>query len=281
MQRTYLPLLIASLLLVLPGCQQTSWELSESQEYTLEYLENRLALLEEAAPEAPQDMVLNTYEHYISHKGYPLRMSIFHRDELMAAASAENARIVICLDQQRGRLYVDGAVAADWPVSTGVEGRATTPGDYSVLEKKKQYASNRFGRIKDKQGNTVVAEADSRLHTTPEGMIWEGSPMPNWMRLTDYGMGMHTGEVQIGQTLSHGCIRMPDYIATRLFDIVEVGFPVTITYDLEPEFPLREVLVQYAPYNSWYLAKEKVLGMIEKIKTPAAPAVPAEPALHE
>ena len=57
---------------------------------------------------------------------------------------------------------------------------------------------------------------------------------------------------------------MPDYIAKRLFDIVEVGFPVTITYDLEPEFPLREVLVQYAPYNSWYLAKEKVLGMIEK-----------------
>ena len=105
--------------------------------------------------------------------------------------------------------------------------------------------------------------------------------MPNWMRLTDYGMGMHTGEVQIGQTLSHGCIRMPDYIAKRLFDIVEVGFPVTITYDLEPEFPLREVLVQYAPYDSWYLAKEKVLGMIEKIKTPAAPAVPAEPALHE
>ena len=272
MQRTYLLHFIAGMLLLLPGCQQTSWELSGAQEYTLEYLENRLAELEEAAPEAPEGIALNTYEHYISHKGYPLRMSIFHRDELMAAASAENARIVICLDQQRGRLYVDGAVAADWPVSTGVEGRATTPGDYTVLEKKKMYSSNRFGRIKDVQGKTLVAEADSRLHTTEDGMTWVGSPMPNWMRLTDYGMGMHTGEVQLGKTLSHGCIRMPDYIATRLFDLVEVGFPVTVTDDLEAEFPLRDVLVQYAPYNSWYLAKEKLVGMIDNIRQEAAKA---------
>ena len=85
-------------------------------------------------------------------------------------------------------------------------------------------------------------------------------------------MGMHTGEVQLGKTLSHGCIRMPDFIATRLFDLVEVGFPVTVTDDLEAEFPLRDVLVQYAPYNSWYLAKEKLVGMIENIRQEASKA---------
>jgi len=223
----------------------------------------------EYAPDEPQAYPMNTYEHFVCHHAYPRTMSIFHDDELISRANQENAHIVISLFHQRGRLYVEDKVAADWPVSTGVEGRATTPGEYKVLEKKKDHASGRFGSILDSNGNTLVSDADSRTHTVPEGGKWVGSPMPNWMRLTDYGMGMHTGIVSPGTRLSHGCIRMPEYMAFRLFYLVEVGFPVTVTSELEEEYPANEALLAGAAYNSWLYEKKQLEDEIKKINKAA------------
>ncbi len=54
-------------------------------------------------------------------------------------------------------------------------------------------------------------------------------PMPYWMRLTNYGFGMHVGNIPSpGDPASHGCIRMPEKFVPTLFHKVNVGTPVTI-----------------------------------------------------
>ena len=261
--------------------QQAPLQLLPHEVARLELLTEKMETMEEYAPEEPQEYPVNSYEHFVCHHAYPRTITIFHDDSLIIQANQENAHIVISLYHQRGRLYVDGKVAADWPVSTGVEGRATTPGEYKVLEKKKEHSSGRFGTIKDGSGNTLVAEADSRTHTVPQGAKWEGSPMPNWMRLTDYGMGMHTGVVEPGTCLSHGCIRMPEYMAARIFDIVEVGFPVTVTHELEAEYPAHDALLAGAPYNTWLYEKQQLEGEMKKITDRAKKRAEAPPAAEE
>jgi lipoprotein-anchoring transpeptidase ErfK/SrfK len=46
-------------------------------------------------------------------------------------------------------------------------------------------------------------------------------------RLTDTGIGMHTG-ILPGYPASHGCIRLPDEIAQIIFQKVRLGTTVTI-----------------------------------------------------
>ena len=265
MKRYFTQIITWSVALLVAACQQVPITLLPEEEEQLSILEDRMEALESAEPDEIEGLPRNTYEHFVSHHGYPRNMIIYHDDAVIDTATMENAHIVISLYHQRGRLYVDDKVVADWPVSTGVEGRATTPGQYTVLEKKKDHSSRRFGSIKNAGGNTLVGDADSRKHKVPAGATWVGSPMPNWMRLTDYGMGMHTGVVQAGTCLSHGCIRMPDFIASRLFDIVEVGFPVTVTMELEPEYPALDVLFAAAPYNTWLYEKKILQKEIDAI----------------
>lgn len=179
----------------------------------------------------------DTYEHFVyTVKGYPSTMEIYQNRELLKQANGKS-NIYICLSQQRGRLYVNDQVAADWPVSTGVPGRETPQGNYRVLEKKKQYASNNYGNIYDANGRMVKYNADIMVDRVPEGGSFRGSPMPNWMRLTWDGVGMHTGKVQAGKRLSHGCIRTPNYMATRLFDITECGTKVFVAQAVEACYP--------------------------------------------
>lgn len=251
------------------ACQQVQLELLPEDAEKLEHLEERMEALEAAVPDEPEGYTRASYEHFVTRHAYPRSMTIYHNDAQMARATAENAHVVISLFHQRGRLYVDGNVVADWPVSTGVEGRATTPGEYMVLEKKKDHASRRFGVIKSASGKMLVADADSRKHKVPDGAVWEGSPMPNWMRLTDYGMGMHTGVVKPGTCLSHGCIRLPDFIASRLFDMVEVGWRVVVVDELEEDYPAGDALLAAAPYNAWLYEKMELEREIEKLKKAA------------
>lgn len=182
-----------------------------------------------------------SYEHFVSHKQYPTNIEIYKNPELMAKAD-KKSRVVICLAQQRGRLYVDGQVAADWPVSTGIPGRETPAGKYTVLEKKEDYASNRYGKFYNKDGRCVNSDADVFTQAVPEGGRFAGSPMPCWMRLTWDGIGMHIGRVKAGARLSHGCIRTPRIIAEDLYKIVGIGTKVAVNKELEPEFPAQDAL---------------------------------------
>jgi lipoprotein-anchoring transpeptidase ErfK/SrfK len=114
-------------------------------------------------------------------------------------------------------------------VATGKEGFGTRPGTYRIMEKIVDKYSNRYGWIEDEFGNVVDndAKAGDRV---PPGMVYVPAPMPYWMRLTSYGIGMHGGVIpEPGKPASHGCIRLPKNFVPVLFDAVEVGTTVTIT----------------------------------------------------
>lgn len=187
---------------------------------------------------APVVVQPDGYELFVkAHPKYPNTMVIYRNAELMSQATPDSP-IYICLSQQRGRLYVNGKVAADWPVSTGTGSRPTPTGTFRVLEKKREYSSNTWGKVLDANGRCVNGNADSRRCSIPAGGRFVGSPMPNWQRLTGSGIGMHTGKVRAGRTLSHGCIRTPGRMARELFDITATGrSKVTVTREVESCYP--------------------------------------------
>lgn len=115
-------------------------------------------------------------------------------------------------------------------VATGKEGHGTGAGSYRITEKIVDKHSNRYGWIEDEAGNVV--DGDARYNDpVPPGQRYVPAPMPYWMRLTSYGIGMHGGLIpEPGEPASHGCIRMPKEIVPTIFEAVEVGTPVTITY---------------------------------------------------
>jgi len=189
----------------------------------------------------PGSVELTRYEKFITNGYYPEVMDIYTDDALMAQADS-SCPIVICLSQQRGRLYVGNQVAADWPVSTGIQGRETPTGKFRVTQKKEQYASNRYGKMYNAEGKCIDSDADAFKDPVPEGGKFVGSPMPNWQRLTSDGVGMHTGKVRAGQRLSHGCIRTPHSMAVKLFAITKVGTRVTVCDKPEETFPTGDIL---------------------------------------
>lgn len=195
----------------------------------------------ETAPPAKPQYDKSSYDYFVTQHGYPKTMEIYRNESLLRQANSK-CPIYICLSQQRGRLYVQGQVAADWPVSTGVSGRETPTGAFRIQEKKKTYASNRYGKMYDAEGKCIDYNADAFNDAVPEGGKFVGSPMPNWQRMTGDGIGMHTGKVRAGRRLSHGCIRTPHRMASELFDITSTGSKVVVTKGLEDCYPAKEAL---------------------------------------
>ena len=115
-------------------------------------------------------------------------------------------------------------------VATGIEGRGTPSGTYRITEKIVDKHSNRYGWIENEYGEVTDNDASPGDPLQP-GERYMPAPMPYWMRLTNYGIGMHIGKIpQPGEPASHGCIRMPKEIVRTLFDQVKLGTPVKISY---------------------------------------------------
>jgi len=157
------------------------------------------------------------------------RKLTYRHTDLLAKATAQNSTVEISLKEQRGLLLVDGGIAMDFPVATGKSSHPTPKGSYKILEKKKDHKSNLYGRIMSGEGQTVVSDADTRSHAVPDGGRFVGAPMPYWMRLTPTGVGMHVGYVP-GRPASHGCIRLKRDVAVQLFEILDLGSPVTVDH---------------------------------------------------
>jgi lipoprotein-anchoring transpeptidase ErfK/SrfK len=125
-------------------------------------------------------------------------------------------------------------------VATGKEGHSTGPGSYSITEKIVDKYSNLYGWTEDEYGNVIDNDARSK-DPVPAGLTYVPAPMPYWMRLTSYGIGMHGGIIpQPGEPASHGCIRLPKDFVPIAFDSVAVGTPVTITNSPSIQGPYRE-----------------------------------------
>jgi lipoprotein-anchoring transpeptidase ErfK/SrfK len=144
--------------------------------------------------------------------------------------SAGEVAVHIRLSKQKAS-FTRGGRDIGWAyVATGKEGHGTRPGSYRIMEKIVDKYSNRYGWTEDELGNKVNGDARAR-DPVPRGQVYVPAPMPYWMRLTSYGIGMHAGPIpEPGRPASHGCIRLPRDFAPVLFDAVRVGTPVRISY---------------------------------------------------
>lgn len=139
-------------------------------------------------------------------------------------------KVRINLTTQRA-YFTRGGRPIGWSyVATGKEGRDTPAGTFHITEKIVDKYSNRYGWIENAYGHTIDDDA-SPGDPVPSGARYVAAPMPYWMRLTSYGIGMHAGIIpRPGTPASHGCIRLPKPLAPLLFNAVDIGTPVVIEY---------------------------------------------------
>ncbi len=139
------------------------------------------------------------------------------------------AHVTIDLSEQKAHIFKGGQQVGWTYVATGVDGRNTPTGHFNIMEKIADKRSNLWGIMVDGSGDTVNGNAHNGVSNVPHGGHFVGAPMPHWMRLTGYGIGMHGGPIpHPGLPASHGCIRLPYDMANYLYESLPEGTPVTI-----------------------------------------------------
>jgi hypothetical protein len=136
--------------------------------------------------------------------------------------------IKISLGEQKAFFYKGGQLVGISQLSTGREGMGTTTGSFKIIQKDQNHVSSQYGDYVDAGDNVVVANVDVSKDPKPPGTHFKGAPMPYFMRIVG-GTGMHAGYLP-GYPASHGCIRMPEFMAENFFRSVSVGTPVTISH---------------------------------------------------
>ena len=122
----------------------------------------------------------------------------FHRQKVPAGP----LHIIVSIAKQRATLFSNGVRIAEAPISTGVPGHPTPMGVFSVIAKSRYHKSN----------------------------IYSGAPMPYMQRITWSGIALHQGPLP-GFPASHGCIRLPEAFAVKLWALSKVGARVIVTRD--------------------------------------------------
>ncbi len=133
--------------------------------------------------------------------------------------------IKISISEQRAYFYKNKMLVGISQLSTGREGKNTPAGHYSVINKDQNHASSLYGDFVDSQGNVV--QPNVSVHDPkPQGTHFKGASMPYYMQIAP-GFGLHAGYLP-GYPASHGCIRMPEFMAENFFKSVSTGTSVTI-----------------------------------------------------
>ena len=137
-------------------------------------------------------------------------------------------RIAIHLSEQKAFFYKGDQLVGISIISTGREGFGTPSGSFKIQQKDRDHVSSRFGDYVDaKTGDVIKKDIDRDKDRMPPGAKYDGAKMPYFMRVNG-GVGMHEGFLP-GYAASHGCIRMPGFMAESFFNSVNVGTPVSIT----------------------------------------------------
>lgn len=142
-------------------------------------------------------------------------------------ASGGKPSVKISLAEQRAYFYKGGQLVGLSQLSTGREGKATPPGKYHIIGKDIKHASSIYGDYVDAADQMVQENVELGKDPKPPGSHFKGAPMPFYMQIAP-GFGMHAGYLP-GYPASHGCIRMPEFMAENFFRSVSVGTPVIIT----------------------------------------------------
>jgi lipoprotein-anchoring transpeptidase ErfK/SrfK len=135
-------------------------------------------------------------------------------------------RIRISRGDQKAYFYKGDQLVGVSAISTGREEFVTPPGSFNIQQKNKDHVSSKYGDYVDAAGNVVMKDIDRTKDKMPPGARYDGAKMPFFMRVNG-GVGMHEGFLP-GYPASHGCIRMPGFMAETYFNNVSVGTPVTI-----------------------------------------------------
>jgi len=143
------------------------------------------------------------------------------------AAKATPAALAIEIDLTAQKAWVlqDGHRVYETPISSGRTGHETPTGDFSVLEKDLDHKSSLYGRIVDRGGRVLIADADGEM-ALPAGGTFVAAPMKHFMRF-EGAIGMHAGRLP-GYPASHGCVRLPAGKAALFYNVAEVGTPVRV-----------------------------------------------------
>lgn len=107
--------------------------------------------------------------------------------------------ILVSLPDQVLYVYRNGVRIGRSTVSTGTKGHRTPTGVFTILQKKVDHESN----------------------------IYKGAKMPHMQRLTWGGIAMHAGQLP-GYPASHGCVRLPEDFAEKLYSVTTMGTTVII-----------------------------------------------------
>jgi hypothetical protein len=107
--------------------------------------------------------------------------------------------VLVSLPDQVMYVYRNGVRIGRSTVSTGTAGHRTPTGVFTVLQKKVDHESS----------------------------IYKGAKMPNMQRLTWTGIAMHAGQLP-GYPASHGCVRLPEDFAAKLYTVTKLGTTVII-----------------------------------------------------
>ncbi|MBU0491573.1 MAG: tetratricopeptide repeat protein [Chloroflexi bacterium] len=127
---------------------------------------------------------------------------------------APQQRIEISISQQRFRAYQDGALVFDLVCSTGEPARPTKPGNFKVLDK----IPMAYSSVWDLKMPWWL------------GIYWSGSTENGIHALPILKNGQTLWAGFLGQPVSFGCIILDTTDAKRVYDWVQIGTPVTISY---------------------------------------------------
>lgn len=137
-------------------------------------------------------------------------------------------RIAIKLSEQKAYFYKGDQLVGISIISTGREGFGTPSGTFHIQQKDQHHESSRFGDyVSASTGEVIKSDVDRNKDPMPRGAKYDGAKMPYFMRVNG-GVGMHEGFLP-GYPASHGCIRMPGFMAEAFFNNVSVGTPVSIS----------------------------------------------------
>jgi lipoprotein-anchoring transpeptidase ErfK/SrfK len=119
---------------------------------------------------------------------------IFIAADVPATAHAANLVAKIDLSQQRLRVYKDGALAYNWPISSARKGYRTPTGTYRPIRMHKMWHSRKY----------------------------DWSPMPHSIFFHG-GYAIHgTNAIKsLGRPASHGCVRLHPANARALYNLVK------------------------------------------------------------
>jgi hypothetical protein len=129
------------------------------------------------------------------------------------------------LTEQKAYLLYNDRAVVESPISSGRPGHLTPAGSFHITDKDLNHVSSIYGRIVDRRGRTVVADADVDM-PTPASTKFVNAPMRYFMQFAP-GIGMHAGYLP-GYPASHGCVRMPEQNAIAFYRAVSVGTPVIV-----------------------------------------------------